>query len=201
MTKKVLMSYIPALFLAFALVGISFASASEITGSLSSDTAVTTGDKSGTASKCSCKPPAGDTGGTVATSSPATGDISGTVSSGSLSNGDISGTVSSGSLSNGDISGTVSSDSPSNGDISGTVSGESSGSAGGSSSGGTRNNGGGGGSTDSSPEGAVLGASTDSVSAPSFPNAGYAADEKSSFSLVQNVSMVFTAIISFIANF
>jgi hypothetical protein len=150
MTKKVLMNYVPALLVAFALIGVSFASASEVTGTLSSKTS---------------------------TSSVATGDIGGTVSSSSLSTGDIGGTVSS------------------------------DGSGGGSSSGGTRSNSGsssGGGSgrssADSAPDGAVLGATSDNVSAPSFPSTGSIAEEHTPFSFTGSVSMVFTSIMTFIAN-
>lgn len=127
MTKKLLMHYTSALVLASVLVGVSFANASEVTGTLSSDASAST-----------------------------------------LTSGDISGTVSGGSRGGG-----------------------------GSSSGGSRNSGG---SFDSSPPGSVLGASTDSATAPSFPNAGFAPEERTSFSLVGNVSMIFISIITFITS-
>lgn len=114
MTTKIFTSYAAVLVtvIALALMGITFAYASEVTGVLSSD----------------------------ASSAP--------LNSGTL-NGDV---TSDGST----LSGTVTSDSDSS-----------------SSSGG----GGSSRSSSNSPSGAVLGASTSNVSAPSFPNAGFAPDE------------------------
>ena len=129
MTKQLFTSYVPALLLAFALVGVSFASASEVTGTLSSE---------------------------ATANSPTVGDISGTVSGGSNGGGSSSG----------------------------------------SSGGATR--GVGGGSADPSPDGAVLGVDTDAVSAPAFPNAGFAPAMKTSFPAVRTMSMIFTNIVTFI---
>lgn len=73
-----------------------------------------------------------------------------------------------------EVTGTLSSNatgaSLSGGSLAGTVSSDS----GGSSGGGSRSGGGGGSNNSNSPTGAVLGASTDNVAAPAFPNAGFA---------------------------
>lgn len=107
MTKTMITSYALLLFMALAAVGAASAEASEVTGTLSSDTSV---------------------------GSDPTGNITGTVTS--TNGGD-----------------------------------------GGSSSGGSRSNGNSSGSSSNAPSGEVLGASTDNMQTPSFPNAGSAPDE------------------------
>ncbi|MEX2341195.1 MAG: hypothetical protein WD605_02640 [Candidatus Paceibacterota bacterium] len=85
-------------------------------------------------------------------------EVTGTLSS------DATGTVSGGS----EVTGTLSSDAT-GGNLNGTVSGGSI--AGGSSSGGSV------GGSSNLPSGSVLGASTDNLSAPAFPNAGFSPGE------------------------
>lgn len=120
MTIKIFTSYTLFLLMAFAIVGTSTALASEVTGTLSSDTSV---------------------------NSNPSGNISGTVSSAS---------------------------------------------SGGSSSGGSRSSGGS--SSLNTPDGVVLGASTDTLTTPGFPNAGFAPED------VQPTPTPWSMMISFIWN-
>lgn len=76
-----------------------------------------------------------------------------------------------------EVTGTLSSDASSNSDTSGNISGTVSSGGGGSSSGGNLSSGSNGSSLSNAPSGSVLGASTDNIQTPGFPNAGFAPTE------------------------